>query len=186
MNDVNHVSVIAEKAVYERVTTRDFPSIFQAWGGIDNLPNVNYLERIAKHDLMWNCIGLGGGMQWFIKPMGLSESFEPKSIQKGQEIRKQLLRMNPNIILIAEIRYRDASMDWLPEGHKWWMRDEDGQIIKGWEEGSMASGNQVIRGNWALFPTMPPNIRKAHSVIMPWDIRPAVSEAFSSRTFKLP
>ena len=135
MDDVNHVSVIVEKTVYERITTRDFPSVFQAWSGIDNLPNVNFLERIAKHDLMWSCIGLGGGLQWFIKPIGLSESFEPKSIQKGQEIRKQLLRLNPNIILIAEIRYRDASVDWLPEGHKWWMRDEDGQIIKGWEEG---------------------------------------------------
>jgi hypothetical protein len=43
--------------------------------------------------------------------------------------------MNSNIILIAEIRYRDASRKFLPEGHEWWLRDEKGEIIDGWGEG---------------------------------------------------
>jgi hypothetical protein len=37
--------------------------------------------------------------------------------------------------MIAEIRYRDAHRSFLPQDHKWWMRDENGQIVKGWEEG---------------------------------------------------
>jgi hypothetical protein len=40
-----------------------------------------------------------------------------------------------NLPIIAEIRYRDAHKTYLPEGHKWWLRDEKGQIVPGWEEG---------------------------------------------------
>ena len=133
--DIKQVSITTEKSVSERIATRDFPSVFQAWGWVENLPELSLLERIARHDIIWNCIGLSGGLQWDTKPRGLAEKFEPHSIQKGREARRQLLQLNPNIILIAEIRYRDASSSWLPADHKWWMRDEDGQIMKGWKEG---------------------------------------------------
>jgi len=50
-------------------------------------------------------------------------------------MRQKLLELNPNLVLIAEIRYRDAHRSFLPENHPWWMRDEQGQIVKGWAEG---------------------------------------------------
>jgi hypothetical protein len=36
---------------------------------------------------------------------------------------------------VAEIRYRDAWRQFLPNDHKWWMRDEEGRLAKGWAEG---------------------------------------------------
>ena len=106
--DVGRASKAYEMSVVERITKRDFPSIFQAWSRVENIPETNLLEGIAKHDLMWSCIGLGGGLWWDAEYKGLAERFEPRSIQSVRKVRQQLLRLNPNIILIAEIRYRDA------------------------------------------------------------------------------
>ena len=133
--DIGQASTSYEMSVVERIAARDFPSVFQAWSRVENVPEANLLEGIARHDLMWSCMGLGGGLLWDAEHRGLAERFEPRSIQKVRKVREQLLKLNPNIILIAEIRYRDAHPRWLPEGHKWWMRDENGRISKGWKEG---------------------------------------------------
>ena len=131
--DSNDVAVRG-KPIAERIADRDFPSVFQAWGRVQNLRDVTILEGIAKHDLMWNVISQCG-LRWDQHPRGLAEGFEPFSIQAARRMRADLLKLNPNLIMIAEIRYRDAHPSFLPEGHKWWMRDDSGQIVKGWEEG---------------------------------------------------
>ena len=33
---------------------RNYPSIFQAWNGIENRPNENELHRLARHDLIFH------------------------------------------------------------------------------------------------------------------------------------
>ena len=38
-------------------------------------------------------------------------------------------------MLLVEIRYRDAHKSYLPEGHSWWRRDSQGNIVAGWKEG---------------------------------------------------
>jgi hypothetical protein len=45
-----------------------------------------------------------------------------------------LLNKNPNLILLAELRYRDAHRSYLPDNHAWWKR-KDGKPVVGWEEG---------------------------------------------------
>lgn len=123
------------RPIVERIAARDFPSVFQAWGHVENLRGVSQLEAIAKHDLVWSAISLCG-LRWDTRPRGLAEAFEPESVRVARKTRADLLRRNPNLIMIAEIRYRDAHPSFLPRDHKWWMRDEDGQIVKGWEEGA--------------------------------------------------
>ena len=125
---------IAELSIAGRIAARDFPSVFQAWGPADNLPNIDRLDVMAMHDLVWHGPG-GFGLVWDRKPRGLAEAFTPESIKTGRKIRRDLLELNPNIILIAEIRYRDAHPGFLPEGHRWWKRDKQGNPVKGWEEG---------------------------------------------------
>jgi len=117
-----------------RITARDFPSVFQAWSPADNLPNKDQWAVMALHDLVWHGPG-GFGLIWDTKPQGLAEAFTPESVEAGRKIRRKLLELNPNIILIAEIRYRDAHPDFLLEGHRWWKRDKDGNLVKGWDEG---------------------------------------------------
>ena len=123
-----------ELSIAERVTARDFPSVFQAWSSADNLPNKDRWTVMAKHDLIWHGPG-GFGLVWDTSPRGLAEAFTTESIKAGRKIRRDLLKLNPNIILIAEIRYRDAHPNFLPRGHRWWKRDKDGNIVKGWGEG---------------------------------------------------
>jgi len=123
-----------EKPVTARFGDRDYPSVFQAWSRVENLPNVSRMEGIARHDLAWNAISLCG-LRWDKHPGGLAAGFTPESIRSARKVRRELLALNPNLILIAEIRYRDAHSSFLPQGHKWWRRDDQGRIVKGWEEG---------------------------------------------------
>lgn len=123
-----------EKSVEERVAGRDFPSVFQAWNRAENLAGEGRLKTIARHDLIWHGPGFFG-LRWDKAPVGLAEGFTPGSIPKALAMRKELLELNPNLIVIAEIRYRDARADFLPKTHKWWRRSKAGDIVKGWAEG---------------------------------------------------
>jgi len=123
-----------ERSISERIAGREFPSAFQAWGRADNLRGEDELVTAARHDLLWHGISWYG-LVWDKSPAGLGEAFRPESIEKGLRRRKELLELNPNIILIAEIRYRDASRRFLPADHKWWRRDNNGTLVKGWSEG---------------------------------------------------
>ncbi len=127
-------SANAERPVFERVEGRDFPSVFQAWSGADNLPKKDRLTVMALHDLVWHAPG-GFGLIWDTRPRGLAEGFTPESIRNGRRIRQKLLKLNPDIILVAEIRYRDAHPRFLPKEHRWWKRDKEGDLVKGWREG---------------------------------------------------
>ncbi len=42
---------------------------------------------------------------------------------------------NPRLILLAEIRYRDAPKGFIPEDAPWWKRDADNKFVIGWAEG---------------------------------------------------
>jgi len=124
----------ADLSIAERIASRDFPSVFQAWSPADNLPDKDRWVVMAMHDLIWHGPG-GFGLVWDTKPRGLARTFTPESIKAGRKIRRNLLELNPNIILIAEIRYRDAHPNFLPERHRWWKRDKHGNLVKGWGEG---------------------------------------------------
>lgn len=121
-------------SIAERIAGRNFPSVFQAWSRVENVPDSNAIEGVARHDLAWSAISLCG-LRWDTRPHGLAEGFAPASIDAALKVRRKLLELNPNLILIAEIRYRDAGQSFLPEGHPWWRRDEAGQIVGGWAEG---------------------------------------------------
>ena len=90
---------------------------------------------LARHDLIWSGPTFFR-LAWNDKYAGLADGFTAGSIAKGVAFRQKLLDLNPNTVLIAEIRYRDAYEGYLPEGHKWWLRDKSGQIVPGWDEGN--------------------------------------------------
>lgn len=123
-----------QRSIAERIASRAFPSVFQAWSPVEHLPDANALEGIARHDLAWNTISLCG-LRWDRAPGGLAKAFTSESVEAARRTRRKLLELNPNLILIAEIRYRDAHRSFLPEDHPWWMRDEQGRIVEGWAEG---------------------------------------------------
>jgi len=121
------------KPISQRVADRSFPSVFQAWNRAENLKEDSE-TTIARHDLYWH-IPEGFGLQWDAVTPGLATSLKPASISSARAHRNRLLARNPNIILFAEIRYRDAEPTYLPADHPWWRRDAAGNRVPGWEEG---------------------------------------------------
>ena len=121
-------------SVENRVNTRGFPSVFQAWNPIDNLDE-DPESLIARHDLMWHGPSFFR-LEYNSPYRGLADGVTPASVQEGLAYRQELLEKNGNLVLVAEIRYRDAPQSYLPgTDHPWWLRDDDGNLIYGWEEG---------------------------------------------------
>jgi hypothetical protein len=124
----------ASQSIRKRIEARTFPSVFQAWNPADNLKDEDKLTTVARHDLLFHGVGYFG-LQWVHKHPGMATGFRAESIRRAQVKRKKLLDKNPNLILLAEIRYRDASKNWFTPDHKWWKRDKNGKLMLGWAEG---------------------------------------------------
>lgn len=124
----------AERPLIERVEGRTFPSVFQAWSPAQNVQDDSPLHTVARHDLVFHGPEFFG-LRWDRRRTGLAAGFTADSIARAKSFRQGLLVLNPNLVLIAEIRYRDAHESYLPEGHAWWLRDKNGQIVPGWDEG---------------------------------------------------
>lgn len=130
------LAVMAEERVpAERIGARTFPSVFMAWSPAEHVAVADPLDVAARHDLIFN------GPTWFklrwagSPHEGLCTAFATQSVAAARAFRADLLRRNSNLVLLAEIRYRDAHADFLPPDSPWWMRDAAGKRKPGWEEG---------------------------------------------------
>lgn len=121
--------------IEKQISGREFPSIFQAWNRADNRPDEDPLSTIARHDLYFSTPP-GYQLVWNNTHQGLASGFTSASISAAQEYRQLLKQKNANLVTIAELRYRDAPASFLPEDSKWWMRNNDGTYVYGWEEGN--------------------------------------------------
>jgi hypothetical protein len=119
--------------VAERIAARSFPSVFQAWNPADNLKAEDQWTTLARHDLVFHAPDFFG-LKWAGEFQGLSTTFTKDSQESASKTRKMLLGKNPNLLMLAELRYRDAHKSYLPENHAWWKR-KDGKPVIGWEEG---------------------------------------------------
>ena len=124
---------VSELPVAQRIADRTFPAVFQAWNPADNLAEPADATA-ARHDLIFHGARFFG-LQWNDPHEGLATGFTPASVVAGQARRRALLARNPHLVLLLEVRYRDAHRSFLPEGHAWWRRDVTGRIVPGWEEG---------------------------------------------------
>ncbi len=124
-------TIMAPKTIIQRINDRSFPSIFMAWA-LSDLPSEDTITNLAKHDLIitheWQF-----ELWWEGQYAGEGNSFVPSRLIIGREILDKIRKINPNIIILAEVRYRDAYHDWLPEDSSWWKRDAKGERIRGWE-----------------------------------------------------
>ena len=123
-----------ERSIQQRIEARRFPSVFQAWNPVQNVHDESPLHTLARHDLVWHDPQFFR-LKWNNERIGLADGFSPESIKMAKAFRRRLMALNPNLILIAEIRYRDAHKSYLPDGHPWWLRDKRGRMVPGWDEG---------------------------------------------------
>ena len=95
-------------------TQRDYPSIFQAWNGIENRPDVDELHRLAQHDLAFAHPYTLLRVVWNISKAqpysGLATALNPSQLGTARQRKQELLSLNPNLLLLVEIRYRTQDM----------------------------------------------------------------------------
>ena len=91
---------------------RSYPSIFQAWNGIENRPDTDELHRLAEHDLAFAHPYALLKIAWNISEeqpyAGLATALNPNQLDTARQRKQELLSLNPNLLLLVEIRYRDA------------------------------------------------------------------------------
>lgn len=124
-----------ETSLERRIAQRTFPSVFQAWNAATPLPGSSADAVLARHDLVFvhpRALGLVSTNAF----EGSAVTFTAASIATARKRRADLLTLNSNLVLLAEVRYRDAPKGFLPEDSPWWQRDPQGQFIVGWAEGN--------------------------------------------------
>ena len=112
--------------IQPRIENRTFPSVFSAWGGVLNKPDLSDGQRIALHDFYWSP---SFGMHW----RKTDESIQfVGGLNTAQQQRDELVALNPNMLFIREIRIRDAFVNnFYPEDWPHWIRDKNGNLIPG-------------------------------------------------------
>lgn len=144
-----HSAAHTPSTISEKVTGKDYPSVFQAWNPLD-MPGEYPLDTLdqriqaaAKHDLFWeepvSQLSFGTqlvlGVTWNHTHTGLATGFEATSYAAALENRKKLLALNPNMVMLMEVRWRDAPGSYLPEDSPFWKRNPDGTREAGWKGG---------------------------------------------------
>jgi hypothetical protein len=133
--------------------------VFQAWNPLENRSGKSDLEMMAMHDLVftgtWSM-----RLNWEITPeqphKGLStvllSSEGDRVLRDARQRRARLQALNPNLILLCELRYREAryvqpgkkvklwQREEFPHDSELWLRDQDGRLCPGWGEDADGDG----------------------------------------------
>ena len=138
---------------------RDFPSIFQAWSGIENRPDESERQRLVRHDLAFAHPYTLLRIAWNISESqpysGLATDLNPSQLDTARQRKRELWDLNPNLLLLVEIRYRDArylsrqneplvenwwEVGFYPPDSPYWLRDSAGEPVIGWGEDTNGNG----------------------------------------------
>ena len=115
--------------IQERVQNRSFPSVFRAWHGIINRPELSSEENYAYHDLS---IVIEGeifkmpGIYNVNPPYGFSIQ---GNLDRAKEIRAHIRSLNPNMLTIAAVPINFIGKDTYPDDWPYWLRDPNGNRV---------------------------------------------------------
>lgn len=148
-----------DAGVAARIANRSYPSVFQAWSPVENRPGLSELERMARHDLVFTS-PWGMRVAWKVTPEhpydGLSTDLRSPdgdtSLEEAKKRRAELRELNPNLVLLCEVRYREGqyvpagqNVDFWKQGayppdSEYWLRDTQGDLCPGWGEDDDKNG----------------------------------------------
>ena len=117
--------------VQERIESRNFPSVFQAWDDVVGLDHLTPNQRYALHDLHWSpFFGLGWRRTAAEPTYGVATSLSG-DLTRAREIRQRRLDQNPNMVFLVEVRlHNHFTPEAFPSDSDFWLRDAQGQIIR--------------------------------------------------------
>ena len=119
--------LLPDLPIQDRLQNRSLPSIVQSWSSIlVNLPHLARADRQSYHDIFWTG-----------RPFGLRFESTPQGYQRRGDMpiaiarREELLSKNPNMLFLAQIRQRGATVNRdYPEDWPYWLRDDDGNPVR--------------------------------------------------------
>jgi len=137
----SHVFGGSEAELRAKVASHGFPSIFQAWSPAQNLNRApetaiplssmeDMLQTAARHDLIFEGLSAFGLVGNNPVNLGMSTGFTAQSVKKAMALRAKILALNPNAVLLGEIRYHDAQSGYFPDDSPWWLRDKSGNRVR--------------------------------------------------------
>jgi hypothetical protein len=128
----------AEESAAQRIATRSFPSVFEAWNPAENVYEngaetplsgaENADQTLARHDLAFVTPN-GLGLRPATPGDPLATEFNPKSVEAALARRAKILELNPHFVVLASIPYRNLVGQRLPEDSPLWLRDAAGQRV---------------------------------------------------------
>ena len=129
--EYNEFCVFPGHPIQERIQNRSYPSVFHAWEDILNRSSLSYEARLAHHDLVWS-------PEFGLRFQRTNDVVQlVGNLNEARMRRDVLLKMNPNMIFILELRMRDADPDspfykaMYDDGFSW-IRDETGNRVEAW------------------------------------------------------
>ena len=113
--------------VLDRIENRNYPSVFTFWGEeLLNRAELSQIEKTASHDLV--C-----GIQFGVDFKGTGDTIKMGatvgSLETAIEERDELLAINPNLLVIVQIRMREAWPGEFPEDSPYLVKDANGDPV---------------------------------------------------------
>ena len=112
-----------ERDALRAIGRRTYPSVFMAWTE-DLGDGHSALGGMARHDLI-----LLAPQQMSLGRVDRGEKLDPTAVDKARDKRRALARLNPNTVILVEIRYFDAGEKYLPPNSPLWRRNKSGERI---------------------------------------------------------
>ena len=138
---------------------RSYPSIFQAWNGIENSSDADELHLLARHNLAFADPYTLLRITWNISEQqpyaGLTTDLNSDQLSAARERKQELLSLNPHLLLLVEIRCRDAKylskrneaqvenwweVGFYPPDSTYWLKGSNGETVIGWGEDTNGDG----------------------------------------------
>lgn len=149
----------AQKTPELSIYMRHYPSIFQAWNGIENRPDEDETYQLARHDLVFAHPYALLKIAWNISEKqpysGLATGLNPNQLNIARQRKQELMSLNPHLLLLVEIRYRDAKylsrenetqvenwweVGFYPPDSPYWLKGREGNPVIGWGEDTNGDG----------------------------------------------
>ena len=122
--------------VEERIKGRSLPSAVQAWAHLVGTTDDNTISNIALHDLYFSAShSLDFWVWWHLSDAeptyGLSTVLSRWQIDEAKEAHQRVMDMNPNIILLFEIRiHNHLSLEAFPPDSEHWLKNAGGNVLE--------------------------------------------------------
>ena len=118
----------------DKIKSRSFPSVFQAWDNVINLDRLEWRERLVLHDVHWTPRFAQPGLQWdatIDNPAPGVATNLSGDMTRVKQNHMWRLSQNPNMVFLHDIAVHvEASEAFFPPDSNLWLRDNSGNIIR--------------------------------------------------------